>query len=139
MINKASLDPSRRLDLFFRINREGSISFTFTDSDDNALSLIYEEFELYVKRFPGDRKNTISLSLGSGLSISDNVLTATVTNAQSNVDEEGEYYWELYRSSNGRTWISGNAYFHNGVFDNDENEDIQLLVTDPTPLSIIVN
>lgn len=126
MIRSASFDPSRRLDFNFRINRIGEKTLTFFGSDDLPFSLIYEDFEFFIKRYPGDKQSTISLGLGTGLSIDDNQLIITVTAIQSSITE-GEYYYELYKPDDGQTWLSGKAFFHNGPFDaSDDSVSIEL-------------
>lgn len=116
MIRAVSFDPSRRLDLHLRINRIGNVTFSFLQND-LPFSLIYEEFEFFIKRYAGDRQKVISLEIGTGLSVDDNDLVASVTADQSNISE-GEYYWELLKLNSDQTWLSGKAWFHNGPFDN---------------------
>lgn len=123
MNRKSSFDPSRRLDLYFRINRIGGKTLVFLNAAGNPyeISAMYTEvdFELFIKQYPGARTNTIHLTVGSGIEYvgtTFNELSITVTADQSKVDA-GEYYWELYLPGLGETWLSGKAYFHEGEFD----------------------
>lgn len=122
-MNRTTFDPSRRVDIYLRVNRVGSKTFVFSNRAGADYSLIYLDFELNIKRNQGDKKNLISLDLNSGLTISNgNQLTAALTAAQTNINE-GEYYWELYRSDIGKTWLNGLAIFHNGLFDGVNNDE----------------
>jgi hypothetical protein len=134
-MKKATFDPARRLDLYFRVKRNGSKSFVFVNSNGEPRLLIYEEYELIIKEYAGGR---ISISLP--LTISGNVLSASITEELSNINQ-GEYYWELNRTDTGKTWLCGKAIFHNGVFDgvddstpeftiSDSGETIQITITE---------
>ncbi len=108
----ASFDPAKRLDLYFRCNRSGDKNFVFTNSNGSARSLIYEEFAFNIYQNQGERKVYITLPL----SYNQNTLTASITKALSNINE-GEYYYELYNVDTEKTWLCGDAIFHNGKFD----------------------
>jgi len=43
---------------------------------------------------------------------------------------EGEYYWELYRTDLEETWLSGNAFFHNGIFDGVTSDSSSIIVSE---------
>lgn len=118
MSKKASIDPARRVLLRFRINRNGTLVFRFTENCEEV-DITGWAIELFIKRYPGDRKKIISLTLGSGLSIpvyETSVLEAFFTAAQTNITE-GQYYWELYRSDIKETWLNGYADFTYGPKD----------------------
>lgn len=108
----ASFDPAKRLDLYFRCNRSGDKNFVFTNSNGSARSLIYEEFAFNIYQNQGERKVYITLPLA----YNQNTLTASITKALSNINE-GEYYYELYNVDTEKTWLCGDAIFHNGKFD----------------------
>lgn len=116
MSKAASFDPSRRLDIYLRINRVNSRTFTFSYSDGSPYSLIYEDLSFIIKTNPGERLDVISLSFGAGMVVTDNQVQVAITSAQSLISE-GEYYWELYNVDTQQTWINGKAFFHNGEFD----------------------
>lgn len=111
-MNNAYPNPSNVLPLFFKINRQARIIFTIT-VDDAAPITTGWTWQLFIKRFAGDRINIINLTLGNGLRYeiySDTDLVADFSSAQTNI-EEGEYYWELVRTDIERTWIEGIANF----------------------------
>jgi len=87
----------------------------FTITDDGAQPTITGwTWQLLIKRFPGDRKNIISLTLGNGLAYeiySDTVLIATISADQTAL-EEGEYYWALVRTDLNRKWVEGKVFFN---------------------------
>lgn len=124
-MNKATFDPARRLDLYFRCARDGSKDFVFTYSDGTPYSFIYEEFQFYIYRYQGEKKVLLEL-----LTVSNqDTLTSSITVAQSNIDA-AEYYYELFNSQTNETWLCGDAIFHNGKFDgvstDTENVTIQI-------------
>src|SRR6478752_2381514 len=112
-MKEATFDPTKELRLYFRCIRAGSKNFVFVRSDGSSYSFVYLEFELNIYLTEGDKKKIISLSFGSGLSVVDNTVTATITSDISNINE-GKYYWELYRPDIEKTWLAGDAIFHNG-------------------------
>lgn len=127
-MKRAALDPSRRLDLYLRINRAASKIFTFVDENSAAYSLIYEDFQIIIKRYPGDKQNVLLLEIGSGLTILDgNGLEMSITESQSNL-QPGDYYWEMYKPDDGQTWLNGKLFFHQGEFDG--------VIVDPTTLQV---
>ena len=113
----ASLDPAYtgKVTLNFRIARAGSVTFTFLDASGNAYTVSDDEFELFVKKNPGNKKDVFSLLTsyaGYGLTFpASNKLTATVTTNQTDI-KEGEYYWELYNLTTNKTMLSGVANFY---------------------------
>lgn len=80
-------------------------------------------FELFLKRFKGDRLKTISLTSGAGLSYpvySSTEIVATFSITDTSI-EEGEYYIELRRTDLGIAIISRLAYFS---FDAPDGDDL---------------
>jgi hypothetical protein len=123
MAKQATFDPSKRLDLYFRINRDGSKRFTFLDPSGGDYDITAINFEIFIKDYAGSKVKVISLTLGDGLEIPTyevNKLDASIT-ADDTLLNEGEYYWELYLIGQKKTWLSGKAYFHNGEFDGVDN------------------
>jgi hypothetical protein len=125
-MKKATFDPSKRLDLYFRINRNGSKAFSFFNVSGTARSLIYEEYSLVIRKFQG---GPVYITLP--LTIDTNVITATITESQSRINE-GEYYWELIRVDLGKTWLNGKAVFHNGVFDGVDTDTTDITIAEST-------
>lgn len=135
----ATFDPAKELTLYFRVARNGSLTFSFVDSDGNAYSLIYDDFELNIYKNQGDKKKLISLIVGSGISFpTASSLTVSITESQSNINE-GEYYYELYRPDIGKTWLTGDAIFHNGKFDGVDNNATITITESGTPVTITIS
>lgn len=124
-----TFDPARRLEVYFRIRRNGSKTFTFYDSDGAPYPISDKTFEFIVKTNSGDRTNQIRLTESDGISKTFNALVVTVDSDDTNI-KEGEYYWELYISSTSKTWLSGKAFFHNGVFDGVGEESDEITIVD---------
>lgn len=130
MIKSATFDPSKRLDLYFRINRDGSKRFIFFDTNGNEFDITGISFELLIRDYPGAKPKVISMTSGAGLEIpvyEINILDVSVT-ADQTLLNEGEFYWELYLINEKRTWLSGKAFFHNGEFDGVENDTESLTI-----------
>jgi len=105
-----------QLNIKFQIGSYRQITFDF-GTDVSTWT-----FELFLKRFKGDRVKTLSLTLGSGLAFpvyQSREITATFSIANTKI-EEGEYYIELRRSDLGVPLISGLAYFSFNAPDGDE-------------------
>lgn len=141
MIPASTFDPSRRLDLYFRIKRAGSKSFIFLDENESGIDISGYDFELHIKNYPGERNNVLELTVGSGLTVAgtgNRQLNASITVSQSNL-KEGEYYWELYKGSTDKTYLSGKAIFHNGAFDGVGSDSETLTIDDSGTVSITVS
>mgnify|MGYP001606486582 CR=1 FL=1 len=107
------VNPSETVPLKFKIRRRGRIKFTITENAVQPASVSGWTWQLFVKRFPGDRKNIINLTLNNGLRweiYSETVLYADFTEADTDV-EEGQYYWELVRTDLAKTFVEGWAHF----------------------------
>lgn len=123
MIKSSAFDPSKRLDLYFRINRDGAKRLTFLDSADDPYDITAIGFEFFIKEYPGAKQKVISLTIGAGLEIPAyevNILDIEVE-ASTTILNEGEYYWELYLTDQKKTWLNGKAFFSNREFDGVRN------------------
>jgi len=136
-MRSASLDPSRRLDLYFRINRNGDLTIPVYGSDGLAFSLVYDDFSVSIKRNAGDRLDIITLTVGHGITLSGNEIQIDLTADQTQITE-GEYYWELLNVDENETWLCGKALFHNGVFDS-QNDDISVSLVSHEVVNIYLN
>lgn len=97
-----------KVDIGYAVN----IRFVLFENGIDAVTTGWT-WQLIIKRFPGDRKNIISLTLNNGLTYeiySDTVLIAKLTAAQTLI-EEGEYYIALIRTDLPRKVIEGKAIF----------------------------
>jgi hypothetical protein len=136
-MRKASLDPARRLDLYFRINRNGDLTIPVYSANGSEFSLTYEDFQLFIKRNSGDLVDVLNLTVGSGINLVSNEIQINITAAQSLLTE-GKYYWELINVGDNETWLCGNAFFHNGVFDAQSN-DVSIEVTENEVINIYLS
>jgi len=116
----ATADIARELTTYWRINRDGSIVFNFTQSDGTtAFDLTGYTIVVNFKLKKFDTANVLQLTSGLGITISSNVVTVAITKAQANTFREQTYYWEMVRTKSGleKNWFTGDAIFHNGKFD----------------------
>lgn len=137
---KTTIDPSRRLELYIRKARNGSKTFVFTNSSGADYDISSFDFELFIKKNAGARKDVISLLTsyaGFGLSISTNELTATFTDVITDIDA-GEYYWELLRLDTNKTWLCGPCYVHEGEFDGVETDTSTISIADTTTVTVSI-
>lgn len=113
-MKKATFDPSKNLDLYFRKNRNGSVQLSFfsggIDYDISALVFVFRsDFDVAV-------------------SSATNVLTLTFS--KDTEIKRSSYLWELYNETSGKTWLSGTAYF---------TESLSAEVEDTTEFEININ
>lgn len=137
---KTTIDPSRRLELYIRKARNGSKTFVFTNSSGADYDVSSFDFELFIKKNAGARKDVISLLTsyaGFGLDISTNELTATFTDAITDIDS-GEYYWELLRLDTNKTWLCGPCYVHEGEFDGVGTDTSTISIADQTTVTVSI-
>jgi hypothetical protein len=97
---KATFDPAKNLDLYFRKSRNGSKEFRFFDTGGDAFDLTGNEFE-----FRSDF--TVSLV------VVDNVITFEIEDDVSPTRDS--YFWQLFNVTTGQTWLCGTAYFTDGL------------------------
>lgn len=142
MTSTVDFNPAYKVDLYFRILRAGSKSFTFVDSNGSAIDISGYQFALYVKNNEGEKLNKIELAVGSGLTISgsgNNILSIALTTTNTALNE-GEYYWELYKGSTSKTYLSGKAFAHNGKYDGKNTDASTVTVNDNgTAITITIN
>lgn len=119
LINPIVFDPSREVDLYARINRDGvAQTLTFNDSNGDPYTVNTKTWQLNVKRFDSDNTNVLQLLSGTGLTINATSIVIAPTAAQTASLQDRGYYYELYNVTDKQTWLSGTFYFHKGKFDN---------------------
>ncbi len=64
MTARATLDPARELDLFLRINRDGTNTFNFLNTSGGLYDLTGRTFVLNIKKHKGDSTNWLQLTDG---------------------------------------------------------------------------
>ncbi|HNP06576.1 MAG TPA: hypothetical protein PKN99_03065 [Cyclobacteriaceae bacterium] len=114
-----TFDPSKKLDLYFRVARDGSKTFTFVDTASNDYNISGFTHQIIIYDRVGGNA-LLTLSEGSSISKPDNYsVTVTVTDTQT-VLRPNKYFYVWNRtdgSSLVKTWFSGSAIFHEGEFD----------------------
>lgn len=112
-MKKATFDPSKNLDLYFRRGRNGSIDLTFL-SEELPYDLTGTDFEFRAD-FP------------VSTSINNNVLTLAFS--EDTVIKRASYLWQLYNETTGQTWLSGTAYFTESLSaEAEDNEPIEIKI-----------
>lgn len=94
-----------------------TINFFSDDAHLVPLDVSHWTFEFFIKANEGSRTKIISLTLGASNGItfvtySDTGILIKITNAQSLLFEEGEYYWELRRTDLDIPLLYGPANFN---------------------------
>lgn len=131
-IPASAFDPSRRLDLYFRIKRAGVKVFIFVDAAGAAIDISAFAFAWRLKQYAGARTNVIELTIGAGLTVGgagNNELSAALTVANTSISD-GEYYHELIKGSTSKTYLNGKGIAHNGLFDGVGSDTSTLTITD---------
>lgn len=108
-------DPSRELTIYFRINRDGTIVFSFLDLNGDALNLLPYTFVVNFKYRKNDNTNFLQIiPITSG-----NTVTLNLTKTQTAAFRDQIFFWEFVRTKAGleKNWITGDAIFHQGKFD----------------------
>ncbi len=127
-----SFSPAEKLDLYFRIGRAGTKQFDFLNSSGGPLDISTFDFSLLIKYHQGALLNKISLTVGSGLTVGgsgNSRLTAALTTSNT-ILNEGEFYWELYKGSTSKTFLSGKAFAHYGKYDGIESDSVTYTIND---------
>lgn len=114
-----SFDPARKLNLYFRVARDGSKTFSFVDTNGADYDISGHSFEIQIKYKSTFSDNVISLANGDLTRPNNYSFTVPMTVLKSTVAAT-EYYWQLnvtLPDTSARTWLTGSAIFHNGEFD----------------------
>src|SRR5690606_19294266 len=98
-------DIAERLDLYFRIARSGSKTFTFVDASGDPFDVSGFTWEFRIRPF-GSTTNIVEITP----TVDANTIDVAVTDEDSTIPEK-LYFWELYESSEKKTWLCGNAHF----------------------------
>lgn len=107
---KVTTDSAGKLELYFRVARASvPKTLTFKDVNGNAYSIAGITFLLNFID-PNTGSTVLSLASGTGLTIGSSSITFSLTEVQSALPKD-LYYWELYDSTNKRSWIYDKSYF----------------------------
>jgi hypothetical protein len=108
---KATFDIAAKLDLYLRKARAGSKLFTFLNTNSTPHDVSAITWQLNIRQNPSTTP-VIQLLSGTGLTIATNVITAVISETQSDIPLR-LYYWELYDATNKKTWIWGRCQVGN--------------------------
>jgi hypothetical protein len=133
---QAKFDIAEKLDLYFRKARAGSKVFTFQDADEVAYDVSGITWQLNIKSKSGS--NIIQLLSGTGLTISTNTITVSISETQSNIPET-LYFWELYDATNKKTWLCGSAQFVTKDPSNISDSETITVNTNPDEVTVTIS
>jgi hypothetical protein len=119
---KAATDPGKELHLYSRIGKYNQKRLSFFNQDMTDYDLSDIVFEIGVKRNPAD-DDFVTLTIGDGLTVTDNDLDFVFDEEVSATFTERAYYWELRRTRTGNTkvWLNGAHDWHRGKFNSFNN------------------
>lgn len=133
----ATTDPAKELDVYFRINKDGSFTLNFFDSGGNQFALSTYTFTVNFKLRKNETTNVLQLTEGAGITKTSYSLVIALTKTQSNLFREQNYFWELVRvkSSLEKDWLTGDAIFHLGKFDGVEQTE-NITISDSSEITV---
>jgi hypothetical protein len=137
MSNKLTFDPGVKLSMEFRRARNGSKKFIFLNSAGAPYPLT-DTFEINVKENPWDTANVFQLTLGSGIGISINEMTLSITDVQSDIPEKF-YYLEIYNATTKKTWVNAPFEIFSGVREQLDSDTELTVNLDPDVVHVTVN
>jgi len=128
-MTRVTTDPSKKLTIYSRIGMSNTKRFTFFNGDGTDYDLSGVTLSIGIKR-PRFLEDVITLTSGSGLTISGNDVDLELTSLQSAEFDERVYYFELRRVISGKqkVWLNGDHIWHKGTFDafNDNGTNITI-------------
>jgi hypothetical protein len=128
-MKRVTTDPSKKLTIYSRIGVSNTKRFSFFNADGTDYDLSGVTLSIGIKR-PRFLEDVITLTSGSGLTISGNNVDLELTSVQSANFDERVYYFELRRVISGKqkVWLNGDHIWHKGTFDafNDNGTNITI-------------
>lgn len=94
--------------LTFTFRTYNSVTETYTDEDIST-----KTFSFFLRKYKGSRKKIFNLTNGNGITVpiySTNQIEVRISSANTEGEEEGEYYWELRREDLDQPKLFGLAY-----------------------------
>lgn len=94
--------------LTFTFRTYNSTTETYTDEDIST-----KTFSFFLRKYKGSRKKIFNLTNGNGITVpiySTNQIEVRISSANTEGEEEGEYYWELRREDLDQPKLFGKAY-----------------------------
>lgn len=115
-MKRATLDPAKNLDLYFRKQRSGSKSLLFFNEDGSEYDIELIDFSIW--------------GIDATLSKSFNELT--ITKGEDIVG--GQCFWELVNATTNKTWLTGTAFYLEGLSAEieDSKDDITIAINGET-------
>lgn len=110
-----SLDPARRLPIYFRIGRLGVLTFTFVDTDGNAYDVSDLNFELIIYYKENSEKVLYTPAEITVSPVTNSIQFEFTVSGTENI-KPYQYYYQLIVDGE-KTWLNGAAFAHNGDFD----------------------
>lgn len=95
-MKKATFDPARNLDLYFRKGMNGSKVFRFFDANEDDYDLTGQTF-------------AFRSGFAVTLVVDENTINFSID--EDEVISRGVYFWSLVNTTTGQTWLCGNAIF----------------------------
>lgn len=110
-----TLDPARRLPIYFRIARYGVLTFTFVDSDGNAYDVSDRDFELILYYKENSEKVLYTPAEITVSPVTNSIQFEFTILGTQNIKQD-QYYYQLIVDGE-KTWLNGAAFAHKGDFD----------------------
>ncbi len=130
-------DPAKELTLYFRINRDGNITFDFGSFDLTGYTVVVN-----FKTRKDDSANYLQLTSSSGLTVGASTIALAMSKVNAATFREQTYFWEMVRTKNGgeKNWLTGDAVFHYGKFDGLESSSETISINESgVTVNITVN
>ncbi len=108
-------DPSKVLDIQIRVQRDGEGFFEFVDVNGDPISQAGKSYKLFIRRKSGGAAVITLQTTDGSIEINSNELKAKMTVELSNITS-GTYFYELYDVDVKKTYLVGNCYIENGIF-----------------------
>lgn len=121
----ATIDKSKRLPIYFRVARNGTVTFVFLNPDESPYDISDEDFAL--KIFFKEGGSLVYEPQQVVPSPITNEITFAFTEAGTTIRAR-KYYWELISQANVKTWLNGPAFAHEGEFDDKNQDEVTITV-----------
>lgn len=136
-MNRTSGNSTGQVILDFHIARSWEKSFIFYDRDENDNDTPHDvttsSWEFFILRYPGDRVKQLSVTGSPEITFPaylDNEIHISLSATDTDL-EEGKYYFELYNSTEQRTYVSQDCEFSfKGPAANPAQADVEVYILD---------
>lgn len=121
---KATFDPAKNLDLYFRKGRNGSKVFNFFNADGSAYDLTGKSFEFRA-------------AFNVTVSVVDNTITFTFS--EDEVINRDSYFWQLVNTTDSKTWLCGTSFFTSALSANINDTEDMIINLNGETINITIN